>query len=169
MVDKRHEMVDAAAKHDQANALTTHDPIMRADATDDAAREVAGDLHYCVAATGGVGKGDEVTFVVLVGIVAEGRAEFSGRVRDGDYFARRGCTIDVHVEWRHEDRHPAKPLAGLVAWKFTFANIGDLTIGGGQDRIFGTRWEALGVAEKGANREGEYQHNRRQPQQPERE
>src|SRR5579859_228371 len=108
-------MVDAAAEHDQPNALSARDPVVRVDAADDAAREVAGNLHYGITAAGGVGKGNQVAFVMLVGVVAKGRAKFAGGMYYRQHFARRGCTVDVNVERRHEDRDAPKLLTRWVA------------------------------------------------------
>ncbi len=75
-------MIDAAAEHDQAEALTADDRVVRAHAAYDTPREVTGDLHDRVTTSRRVGEGYQVAFVMLVGVVAKRGAKLAWRMRD---------------------------------------------------------------------------------------
>src|SRR5579875_520106 len=107
-------MINSATKHNQAQALATHDKIMRAQPTDDATSQVACDLHHRMAPALTVGQYDEISLVELAGVIAEGGAELPGGVNDALHLAVHGRAIYMHVQRRHEDAHFTKAAIALV-------------------------------------------------------
>jgi hypothetical protein len=91
-------MIDSAAEHDQAEALTAHDGLVRVDPANDAPRKVARNLHDCITTSGRIGKGYQIALVMLVGVVAKRRAKSTRRMGDGDHFAAGWDAINVDVE-----------------------------------------------------------------------
>ena len=74
---KRHEVIDAAAEHDEADPLARLYLITVSQPADYAAGEVSGDLDHRVPRPGRVVERDQIALVMLAGVVAEGGAELA--------------------------------------------------------------------------------------------
>src|SRR5579872_1873860 len=92
------KMIDAAAEHDQPDALAHLDSIVRAYAAHDSPCEVARDLHDAVAPSGGVAKDHQVALVVCVRIVTKSGAKFARRMLDHRNFAADRRAVHMNIE-----------------------------------------------------------------------
>jgi hypothetical protein len=95
----RQKMIDAAAKHDEPDALPAFKPLIRPEVANYSPRQITGDLNKRMVATMIVSNPNRIALVVLAGSIAEGRAELTFGVLKRYYVARNWRTIHVDVEW----------------------------------------------------------------------
>ena len=91
-------MVDAAAEHDQPDALSHLDFVLRMHAAHDAPREVAGDLHDGVASSERIAKDDQIALVMRARIVAICGEEIARRMLDACHLTSDRRAIHMNIE-----------------------------------------------------------------------
>jgi hypothetical protein len=91
-------MIDAAAKHDEPDALTAFKPLLRPEVANYSPRQITGNLNKRVVATTVVSNCNRIALVVLAGSIAEGRTELTFRVLKRGYVAGNWRAIHVDVE-----------------------------------------------------------------------